>query len=134
MLIFVGASCSCSSYVANSGYGNCKKEFKNGPICYVNEPSNCKDLQESSSTGKRYSWLACPGDVGPPPPPPPPPSPPPPPPPPPPQPPGTDDSEDPPPPPPPPGMTAAHRTNHKNQDEKDLKILKRQSLATYIVI
>merc|ERR1712018_563901 len=51
--------CSCSDYVTSSGYGNCKKKFKIGPICYVNEPSTCTDLVESQSTGKRYSWDAC---------------------------------------------------------------------------
>ena len=52
--------CSCSTYVSvTTGFGNCEKDFKGKPICYVNEPSSCSDLKENSSTGKRYSWDAC---------------------------------------------------------------------------
>ena len=75
-----GEDCSCSKYIANSGFGNCQKKYKNGRICYVNEPSTCKDLIKSKSTGKRFSWEACAlpttGASSPPPilPPPPPPS------------------------------------------------------------
>merc|ERR1712012_555812 len=60
--------CSCSDYIAKNGFGNCQKKYKNGQICYVNEPSNCKDLVKSKSTGKRFSWKAC--TTAPPPPPP----------------------------------------------------------------
>ena len=52
-----------------TGFGNCEKNFKGKPICYVNEPSSCSDLKESSSTGKRYSWDACSGPPTPLPPP-----------------------------------------------------------------
>ena len=51
--------CTCSNYIANSGFGNCQKKYKNDQICYVNEPSTCKDLVKSKSTGKRFSWEAC---------------------------------------------------------------------------
>ena len=62
--------CSCSTYVSvTTGFGNCEKDFKGKPICYVNEPSSCSDLKESSSTGKRYSWDACSGPPTPPQPP-----------------------------------------------------------------
>ena len=42
-----------------NSFGNCKKSYNGGPICYVNEPSNCTDLAHSKSTGRRYSWDAC---------------------------------------------------------------------------
>ena len=60
VITFIG-DCSCSHYVAGNGYGNCKKSFrKGGPICYVNEPSTCMDLEVSSRYGnRRYSWEAC---------------------------------------------------------------------------
>ena len=58
--------CSCSDYISDSGFGNCKKLYKSGPICYVNVPSTCSDLKKSKSAGRSYSWDAC----APPPPPP----------------------------------------------------------------
>merc|ERR1712223_724880 len=53
--------CTCTSYVAENGYGNCERNYKNkGAICYVNEPSTCTDLMVSKrQNGKRYSWEAC---------------------------------------------------------------------------
>ena len=40
-------------------FGNCQSKYKSGPICYVNEPSNCTDLAFSNSQKRRYSWEAC---------------------------------------------------------------------------
>lgn len=46
-------------------WGNCQKSYHSaskglrGPICYVNEPSACKDAVNSPSTGKHVSWEAC---------------------------------------------------------------------------
>ena len=96
--------CSCSNYVSESGFGNCEKSFKHGPICYVNEPSSCSDAVESKTTGKRYSWEACSPQPPPPPPDPPgnPEAPPPPPPP------NTPDEQDPPPPPPRPDCSCSN--------------------------
>ena len=53
--------CSCSSFVNPNGYGKCLKDYKlKGPICYVNDPSNCNDLSGSSeSNDYPYSWEAC---------------------------------------------------------------------------
>ena len=54
--------CFCSTYTDSVGFGNCKKKFQKGPICYVHEPSNCQDLQANKpENGKRYSWEACRG-------------------------------------------------------------------------
>ena len=53
-------SCSCSEYVNANGFGNCTKVYGKGPICYVNKPSNCQDLQRSTTDpDKQYSWEAC---------------------------------------------------------------------------
>lgn len=52
--------CSCNEYVSDLGYGRCEKDFKEGPVCYVNQLSTCKDLVSSSNDpGKQYSWEAC---------------------------------------------------------------------------
>ena len=68
LMRFVGidnqdTGCSCTSYISNSGYGNCEKEFgSKGTICYVTQPSNCKDVRSSVSErdkGKQFSWEAC---------------------------------------------------------------------------
>ena len=57
------ARCECTNYVSNSGFGNCEKDFGGkGPICYVTQPSNCKDVRGSVSErdkGKQFSWEAC---------------------------------------------------------------------------
>ena len=58
------SGCNCSSFTTEScdkkgckTYGNC---IGRKPICYVNEPSNCPDLKDSSKhPGKRYSSKAC---------------------------------------------------------------------------
>ena len=52
--------CTCSDFVNKNGYGLCRKDYKDGPICYVNLPSQCKDLVNSSKDpSKKYSWEAC---------------------------------------------------------------------------
>ena len=60
-------NCDCNEYVSANGYGNCKKVYGKGPICYVNQPSTCQDLRNSNSdVGKQYSWEACkqlPGNI-----------------------------------------------------------------------
>ena len=60
---FIIVGCSCSSFVTDEGYGNCQGSLVSGrPICYVNEPSNCADLQDSTlpdARGKRFSSEAC---------------------------------------------------------------------------
>ena len=55
------SDCSCTNYVTKTGYGNCIKDFMGkGPICYVNEPSNCTDRKISTENGiMQYSWEAC---------------------------------------------------------------------------
>ena len=63
-LKFAHGDCSCSSFVSNYGYGNCQKSYQEkGPICYVNEPSTCNDLEIAKSStnavGKKYSLEAC---------------------------------------------------------------------------
>ena len=58
--ILLIAECTCSEYVSSSGYGNCRKDHKGGPICYVNLPSECNDLVGSSKyPDRKYSWEAC---------------------------------------------------------------------------
>ena len=60
--------CSCQDFVNSNGYGNCKKIFLNGPICYVNQPSTCNDTEVYTSTDDNkelyYSWLACKNTTG----------------------------------------------------------------------
>ena len=58
---FLPPDCSCSSFVNKNGFGKCLKDYKHkGPICYVNEPSNCKDLFGSTDSNEhQYSWTAC---------------------------------------------------------------------------
>ena len=43
----------------NITWGNCTGIYQSGPICYVNEPSNCSDLVFSKSILRHYSWEAC---------------------------------------------------------------------------
>ena len=52
--------CSCNDYVSDLGYGKCRKEFRGGPVCYVNQPSACADVADSENEPeKQYSWEAC---------------------------------------------------------------------------
>ena len=44
----------------NGIYGKCEANYQSkGPICYVDQPSNCTDLKFSSEAGAYYSWEAC---------------------------------------------------------------------------
>ena len=55
---FVG--CACKDLVVASGYGNCQKKWIGEPICYVELPSSCSDLQPSSYVpGDKWSFEAC---------------------------------------------------------------------------
>ena len=59
-ITLLNSGCTCSDFVNKNGYGNCRKDYKDGPICYVNLPSQCKDLVDSSKDpSKQYSWEAC---------------------------------------------------------------------------
>merc|ERR1711892_179229 len=51
------ATCTCSNGVDENGYGKCEKSYKEKELCYVNDPSSCSDLKESSF-GK-WSFVAC---------------------------------------------------------------------------
>ena len=64
ILIYILGDCSCSEFLTDDGYGNCKKPTKNepekGPFCYVNIPSTCSDvIDEDSKAPTGYSWEAC---------------------------------------------------------------------------
>ena len=52
----LGADCSCSSYTDADGDGHCLKP-SNNPMCYVNKPSACTDLEEHR--GNQFSHKAC---------------------------------------------------------------------------
>ena len=63
-IIYVLLDCSCIDYINKQGYGNCAKvnRFKFGgkPACYVNLPSTCSDIKDSSTDpGKKWSAEAC---------------------------------------------------------------------------
>ena len=46
--------------MSNTGFGRCEKDFSEGPICYVNQPSTCRDITKSKhEPGQYYSWEAC---------------------------------------------------------------------------
>ena len=52
--------CSCNNYVSDLGYGKCEKDFRGGPVCYVDQPSACTDVADSKTEpGMQYSWEAC---------------------------------------------------------------------------
>ena len=55
--------CSCSNFVNKYGYGRCLKNsrrFGYKPTCYVNLPSDCKDLNDSTTDpDKKSSAQAC---------------------------------------------------------------------------
>ena len=61
MGLFFSASCTCSAFISNkNGQGNCEYLWKGELWCYVNQPSNCKDLGNSTShPGKQWSLIAC---------------------------------------------------------------------------
>ena len=53
-------TCTCSNFVESYyGYGNCGLSYQKGPMCYVNEPSNCNDSVYSGRLKRFYSWDAC---------------------------------------------------------------------------
>jgi len=56
--------CSCTDYVNKNGFGQCKKshpkQFYNEVSCYVNLPTTCTDIiQSSTDRGKWLSHEAC---------------------------------------------------------------------------
>ena len=55
--------CSCSPNMDNNGYGRCRRKdsnMGNRYTCYVNQPSNCPDLVDSTTyTGQQFSAEAC---------------------------------------------------------------------------
>ena len=52
--------CSCSDYVNAKGYGNCQKQKRGKAYCFVNQPSTCTDLRNSSyEDGLQFSHEAC---------------------------------------------------------------------------
>ena len=61
------ASCTCTDFVNSGGGGNCQEgqlspaSKHNGQVfCYVQQPSNCPDLAESTfGGGTQYSAEAC---------------------------------------------------------------------------
>lgn len=65
MSLNILGGCNCKDFINPNGYGNCNKEYKRGPLCYVNQPSSCTDLMKSGSNkGERVSWQACEGTYG----------------------------------------------------------------------
>lgn len=51
--------CSCSDFV-NNEHGKCKTKSNNQLFCYVNQPSDCPDLQDSAvGNGIQFSVDAC---------------------------------------------------------------------------
>ena len=62
IIILAHIGCSCIEYVNKNGFGNCNKSYeKNSRFsCYVNEPSTCEDVRNSSTDpGLRFSFEAC---------------------------------------------------------------------------
>ena len=62
VIIFNPLGCTCKDLVGINGYGNCKKISPSigNVTCYVEQPSACKDLQNSSSdSGEQFSAKAC---------------------------------------------------------------------------
>ena len=60
---FIVPSCVCKNLLNSKGGGNCAKSsshFSDQRYCYVQIPSNCKDLMESNSIlGEKMSAEAC---------------------------------------------------------------------------
>merc|ERR1712018_36276 len=49
--------CTCMDYISSSGHGNCKLH-KGRPMCFVTEPTTCRDARYHFSTStKKYSWI-----------------------------------------------------------------------------
>ena len=56
--------CTCSSFINENGYGNCKKLWKEKQVCFVNTPSNCADRFNSTAyPEKQLSEEACLGEL-----------------------------------------------------------------------
>ena len=53
------AGCTCDSFVDNEGHGNCKKSVRDQFGCYVNEPTNCTDLEIGNEDRKYSLSQAC---------------------------------------------------------------------------
>ena len=52
-------TCACKDLVSG-GYGNCRKKIDGKPLCYVELPSSCSDLKESTSNaGEKWFIEAC---------------------------------------------------------------------------
>jgi len=52
--------CSCKDLVNKNGWGNCQKAYGGDYLCYVNQPSTCRDAKDSgTNTGEKYSMEAC---------------------------------------------------------------------------
>ena len=65
ILTFFVGTCTCSS-LTYADYGNCDKTYEGGyansykgPICFVEQPSNCPDLEFHEDMGEFISWYAC---------------------------------------------------------------------------
>ena len=60
---FVG--CSCDTKKIYAGYGNCQKDYKGAPICYMTG-SDCGQTYAKWSKGadRYYSWRACDKKIG----------------------------------------------------------------------
>ena len=58
--------CSCSDSIF-MGFGACKPYVRNGnegPMCFVNLPSTCKDKHLFLNMNNKYiSWEACKGNI-----------------------------------------------------------------------
>ena len=52
-------TCACKNLFSGR-WGNCRKKIEGKPLCYVELPSSCGDLQESvSKAGEKWSFEAC---------------------------------------------------------------------------
>ena len=64
IITFIKASCTCKDLINIGGFGNCKgsKDWNRGNkfTCYVNQPSTCTDLVDSSTNpGEKSSTEPC---------------------------------------------------------------------------
>ena len=63
----ITASCACKDFVNSGGHGNCQTASQSNDhhgrkMCYVVQPSTCKDLVNSNSNpGEQFSEEACDG-------------------------------------------------------------------------
>lgn len=57
-----GEGCTCKDFVGDTGHGNCRTKLKPQDrfMCYVEQPSSCTDLVDSTSNpGEKFSFDAC---------------------------------------------------------------------------